>query len=140
MFFIPYQILENVKPRNAFERKEVAAAYVVKAYVFMQYTPVGNDIGLKLVDQARALEPDILEWLVVWLTAKQRIRQYFIQFSMPDKCEIEAADMLLHVKNQKASFMIKALEIYANVGRYYRHNSQLKESNKYYQIASDIVT
>lgn len=122
-----------------FEPAEIAAACTVKAYAFMQYAPVGNDVALKFADRARALQPDDLKWLCVWLTVKERVRRYLTQFSKPDESEVKAADMLLHAKNQKIAFLIKAFDTYESLGAHYRHNSQYNVSNMYYKTALDIA-
>lgn len=134
-----YQIVENVKPMNDFEPAEMATVCAIKAIVFMEYAPVGNDIGLKLADQARALQPDNLKWLAVWLTAKGRVRRYFDTLSKPEECEVEAADVLLRAQNQNVYFLNKAFGIYINLGSYYERNSQLEKSYTSHKIALDIV-
>lgn len=122
-----------------FEPAEIAAACIVKAYVFMQYAPEGNNIGLKFADRARALRPDDLEWMCVWLTVKGRVRRHSRYLIEPDEYEVKAADLLLHAKNQKVAFLINALDVYGNLGDYYRNRSQIKVSNMYYETALGIV-
>jgi len=92
--------LKNIKQINSFNRAEKAAICAVKARVFMEYPPKGNDLALKYADQARTLHSTEPEWIIIWLKAKGRVRRYYEQYKMPDDDEIDAAEILCSTKTK----------------------------------------
>lgn len=134
------QTAGNMKPADNLNQVEKSAILAVKAYVFIEYPPIGNDIALKLADQARKLCSTEPEWIVIWLLAKARVRRFFNRNKVPDESEIDAVDMLLCTKIQKSEHLIKAATIYSDVASYYSFHCNYEESNKYYKLAQDIST
>lgn len=124
---------------NALDREERAAIYAIKSSVFMEYPPIGNDIALIFAEQARKLDPDQLNWTIIWLIAKGRTRRFRDNFQLPDKSEMDAADLLLQAKNQKPEYLAQASVVYNSIASYYRRYKNYEESNKYYVITSDIL-
>ncbi|XP_025197118.1 uncharacterized protein LOC112595929 [Melanaphis sacchari] len=130
--------LKNVKQITSFNRAEKAAVCAVKARIFMEYPPKGNDIALKFADQARTLHSTEPEWIVIWLKAKGRVRRYYEQYKMPENDEINAAEMLCSTKT-KARLLIQASKLYMEVAFINKLKNNKEESNKYYKISSDIT-
>ncbi|XP_050432046.1 uncharacterized protein LOC126840397 isoform X2 [Adelges cooleyi] len=93
------EILKSIKPLSNMNRSEKAALCAIKSKVFVEYPPIGNEISLELAEQARNLNPIEVEWVNIWLKAKGRVRRFYAQFAMPDKNELEAAEILSSATN-----------------------------------------
>jgi len=130
--------LKNLKKINNFNRAEKAAVCAVKARIFMEYPPKGNDIALKFADQARTFHSTEPEWIVIWLKAKGRVRRYYEQYTIPDNNEIDAAEILCSTKT-KARLLIQASKVYMEAAFANKLKNNKEESNKYYKLSSDIT-
>lgn len=119
-------------------RAEKAAICAIKARLFMEYPPRGNDIALEFAVQARNLNSTEPEWIIVWLKAKGRVRRFYIQFQMPDEHEIDAADILCTTKSKPRS-LIQASKLYMEVAFIHKINRDIVESKKNYKISSDLT-
>lgn len=130
--------MKDVKPICSLNRAEKAAICGVKARVFMEYPPKGNDIALKFADEARNLHSIEPEWLIIWLKAKGRVRRYYNQFQMPDEIEINVAEMLCTSKT-KPRLLIQASKLYLEVAYIHKLNYNQEESYKYYKLSTDLT-
>ncbi|XP_060836483.1 uncharacterized protein LOC132919152 [Rhopalosiphum padi] len=131
------KLLKNVKEVNSFNCVEKAALCAVKAKIFMEYPPKGNDIALTFADQARTLHSTEPEWILVWLKAKGLVRRYYERFTMPDNDEINAAN--IWSKNTNARLLIQASNIYMEIAFINKLKYNREESNKYYKLSYDIT-
>jgi len=130
--------LKNIKQINNFNRAEKAAICSVKARIFMEYPPKGNDFALKFADRARTLDSTEPEWIIIWLKAKGRVRRYYEKFKMPGDDEIDAANMLCSTKT-KARLLIQASNLYMEAAFVNKLKSNQCESNKLYKLSCDIT-
>lgn len=130
--------MKNIKPINCLNRAEKAAICAVKARVFMEYPPKGNDIALKLADEACNLHSTEAEWIIIWLKAKGRVRRFYKQFDMPDEVEIDAAEMLCSTKT-KPRLLIQASKLFMEVAYCHKLKFNQNESNKYYKLSSELT-
>jgi len=128
--------LNDVKPIKNFNPAEEAAICAVKARIFMEYPPKGNDIALELADQARTLSTEH-EWLLIWLKAKKRVRHRNEPYKMPGDDEMEAAERLLSTTSPK--FFIHAYQLYKEAGFVYEMQNNLKLSKKFYKLSFDVA-
>jgi len=117
---------------------EKAAVCAVKARIFLEYPPKGNDIALKFADQARTLDSTEPKWIVIWLKAKGRVRRYYEQLAMPENDEIDCAKILSSAKTN-ARHLIKASKVYFEVAYVNKLKNNREESNKYYKLSYDIT-
>lgn len=120
-------------------RAEKAAICAVKALVFMEYPPKGNDIALQFAEQARNLHSTEPEWITIWLKAKGRVRRFYSQYQMPDDDEIDAAEILSTAKT-KPRLLIRASKLYMEVAFIHKVNRNHQESKKFYKLSSDLVS
>lgn len=132
------ELLKNIKQINSFNRAEKAAICAVKARIFMEYPPKGNDIALKFADRACTLHSTESEWIIIWLKAKGRVRRYYEQYKLPDDDELDAAEMLCSTKT-KARLLIQASKVYMEAAFVNKLKNNKDESNKYYKLSSDIT-
>lgn len=132
------KLLMNLKQINNFNRAEKAAVCAVKARIFMEYPPKGNDIALKFADQARTFHSTEAEWIVIWLKAKGRVRRYYEQYTIPYDDEMDAAEILCSTKT-KARLLIQASKVYMEAAFANKLKNNKEESNKYYKLSSDIT-
>ncbi|XP_016657442.1 uncharacterized protein LOC107882879 [Acyrthosiphon pisum] len=132
------KLLNYVKPMNNFNQAEKAAVCAVKARIFMEYPPKGNDIALELADRACTLNSVEPEWLLIWLKAKKRVRHHYEPFKMPGDDEIAKA-LYLYETQIKPKFLIHAYQLYKEAGFVNKMHNNLKLSKKYYNISSDIA-
>lgn len=124
---------------NNLNRSEKAAICAVKAKVFMEYAPKGNEIALKFSEQARNLHSTEPEWIIIWLKAKGRVRRYYDYLNkMPEKDEMDAAEMLSTTKTN-CRHLVYASKIFMEVAFHNKINKKFKESDKYYKLSSDIL-
>lgn len=130
--------MNGVKPVNTLNRAEKAAICAVKARVFMEYPPKGNDIALKFADEARNYHTTEPEWIIIWLKAKGRVRRYYFQYKMPDIEEFNAAEILSTTKT-KPRFLIQASKLFMEAGFIHKQNKNRNESNKFYKISSELT-
>lgn len=130
--------MKAIKPVKSFNRAEKAAICAIKARVFMEYPPKGNDIGLKFADHARNLNSIEPEWIVIWLKAKGRVRRFYAQFKMPDEHELEAAEMIYTAKT-KPRLLIQASKLYMEVAFVHKINYDFVKSEKFYKFSSDLI-
>lgn len=119
-------------------RAEKAAICAIKALVFMEYPPKGNDIALKFAEQARNLHSTEPEWIIIWLKAKGRVRRFYSSYKMPDDGEIDAAEILCTAKT-KPRLLIRASKLYMEVAFIHKLNKNHQESKKFYKLSSDLV-
>lgn len=117
---------------------EKAAICAIKALVFMEYPPKGNDIALKFAEQARNLHSTEPEWIIIWLKAKGRVRRYYNRYKMPDDGEIYAAK-ILSTTETKPQLLIRASKLYMEVAFIHKINRNHQESKKFYKLSSDLV-
>ncbi|XP_025425242.1 uncharacterized protein LOC112694091 [Sipha flava] len=129
------KILKNVKPVNGLNQTEKAAICGLKALIFMEYPPKGNDIGLKLAEEARILDSSEIEWIKIWLKAKGRVRRFYDMLKIPDEDEIHAADILCTKTNPRD--LIEASDLYINVASSYKQDKE--KARKYFKISSDVI-
>lgn len=101
----------------------------------MEYPPKGNDIALKLAEEARILDSSEVEWTNIWLKAKGRVRRFYDEFKIPDSDEIYAADILCTKTDPR--LLLEAAELYINVAIIYKQDEE--KSKKYFKISSDII-
>lgn len=133
------QIIKSVKIVNSFNCAEKAAVCAVKARVFMEYPPKGNDIALTFSVQARNLYSTELEWMIIWLKAKGRVRRYYDHLNiMPEKDEMDAADMLSTTKTN-SRHLVQASIIFMETAFNYKLKKNSEQSNKYYKLSSDLI-
>jgi len=104
----------------------------------MEYPPKGNDIALQFADQARNIHPTESEWIVIWLKAKGRVRRYYKQFQMPDVHEMNAAEILSASKTIP-KHVVQASKLYMEAAFIHKLSSNWEESNKYYNLSSDLT-
>ncbi|KAL5240437.1 hypothetical protein ACI65C_007847 [Semiaphis heraclei] len=131
------KLLKDVKPVNIFNGYEKAAICAVKANIFMEYPIKGNNIALEFVNQAITNSTES-EWIVFWLKAKGRARRYAEPFKMPGDDEIDAANKLRSMKSNP-EHLIKASEIFKEIGNNYKSNKNHKESTKFFKLSTDII-
>lgn len=130
----------NVKPINILSQAEKSAICALKACIFMEYPPNGNEFALKFANEARKLYSNEPQWIVIWLKAKGRVRRlYNVERSMPDNCEVEAADILCSQTNPKPIFLINACKIYHEIAIIYYIRNNKDKSQKYYKLGIDIL-
>ncbi|CAI6349312.1 unnamed protein product [Macrosiphum euphorbiae] len=132
------KLLNDIKQINNFNSAEKAAICAVKARVFMEYSPKGNDIALNFADQARALHPTEPELIIIWLKAKGRVRRYYDPTEIPGDDEIEAAESVCSIKSN-SKLIFEASQIYKEVGYIYKTKKNYKESNKFFKLSFDIA-
>lgn len=130
--------MKNIKPINTLNRAEKAAICAVKARVFMEYPPKGNDIALTFANEARNYHSTEPEWIVIWLKAKGRVRRYYFQFKMPDLDEFDAAETLSTTKT-KPLLLIEASKLFMEAGFIHKLNKNQNESDKFYKISSELT-
>jgi len=130
--------LKNIKQINNLNRAEKAAICSVKARIFMEYPPKGNDIALKFADRARTLDSTEPEWIIIWLKAKGRVRRYYEQYQMPEDDEIDAAKMLCSTKTN-ARPLIQASKLYMEAAFVNKIKNNKNESKKLYTLSCDIT-
>lgn len=116
---------------------EKAALCGVKAKLFLNYPPKGNDMALKVAEEARFLDPSEFEWIKIWLTSKGRVRRFYDKLKIPDADEIHAAD-ILQTKTTNPRFLLEAAELYINVAKYY-YDKNIEESREYFKLSSVVI-
>ncbi|KAL5240438.1 hypothetical protein ACI65C_007848 [Semiaphis heraclei] len=131
------KLLKDVKQVNIFNKADKAAICAVKAKMFMEYPIKGNNIALELINQA-ITNYNESEWIVIWLKAKGRVRRYAEHFKMPGDDEIDAANKLCSTKSNP-EHLIKASELFKEVGSVYKSINNHRESNKFYKLSTDII-
>lgn len=131
-------IQENIELVNSLTVTEIAAICAVKAKVFIEYPPKGNDIALKFAEQACNLDSTEPLWKVVWLKAKGRVRRYHNRFSMPELNELNAAKTLCSYKT-RTQFLIQAAQIYSEAGNFCKFNKMGAEASQYYSLAKYLL-
>ncbi|XP_022179430.1 uncharacterized protein LOC111040046 isoform X1 [Myzus persicae] len=132
------KLLRNIKQINSFNRAEKSAICAVKARIFMEYPPKGNDIALKFADRARILHSTEPEWIIIWLKAKGRVRRYYSQFKMPEDDEMDGAEMLCSTK-PNPRHLIQASKLYMEAAFVNKLKNNQVESKKFYKISSDLT-
>ncbi|CAI6350792.1 unnamed protein product [Macrosiphum euphorbiae] len=132
------KLLKNIKQINNFNRAEKSAVCAVKARIFMEYPPKGNDIALKFADRARTLHSTEPEWIIIWLKAKGRVRRYYEQYKMPGDDEIDAAEMLCSTKT-KARLLIQASKLYMEAAFVNKLKNNKDESKRFYNLSYEIT-
>lgn len=117
---------------------EKAAIKVIKAKVFMEYPPKGNNIALTLAEQACELHPTDTESLITWLKAKGRVRRFDSQHDMPTPNELSAAKRLSSNETEFRS-LIEASAIYSEAAfiQKLQHNNDVSKAN--YNISSELI-
>ncbi|CAI6343167.1 unnamed protein product [Macrosiphum euphorbiae] len=132
------KLLNDIKQINNFNCAEKAAICAVKARIFMEYPPKGNDIALEFASRACNLYSAEHEWIIVWLKAKGRVRRYYQPFDMADNDEMDAAKTLCSTK-LKSHILIEVSQLYKEAGFVNKIKNNYNESNKYYTLASNIA-
>jgi len=128
--------LKDVKQVTIFNKAEKAAICAVKAEIFMEYPIIGNNIALEFANEAITNSTE-LDWVVIWLKAKGRVRRYSKPFQMPGDDEIDAANMLRSTKT-KPKHLFKASELFKEIGTVYKYDNHT-ESTKYFKLSLEII-
>lgn len=129
--------MKDVKPANSLNKYEKSAICAIKCRVFMEYPPIGNDIGLTFAEQARNLHSTEPDWILIWLKAKGRVRRYKDTQQMPDEHEIDAANILSEIKGNPRT-IIQAAILYKEVAMNHKINQNPELSKQFYQLSSDL--
>ncbi|KAE9528198.1 hypothetical protein AGLY_012620 [Aphis glycines] len=132
------KLLNDVKHVKYFNQYDKAAICAVKAKIFMEYPPEGNDMALKFVNQARYLDSIEPEWIVIWLKAKGRVRRYYKKYTTPDDDEIDAANMLCTTQS-KLHILVPTIKVFEEAGFIKKITHNQNESIHFYKLASDIT-
>lgn len=130
--------MKKVKLLKNLNRAEKAAICAIKARIFMEYSPKGNDIALRFANEACNLHSTESEWIVIWLKAKGRVRRYYTQYKMPEKDELDSAEMLCTTKT-KPQLLIAATKVFIEMAFIYKLNRNQEKSNEYYKFSSDLT-
>lgn len=129
--------MKGVKPVITFNTTEKAAICAIKARVFLEYPPKGNDIALQFAKIARDYHSTEVEWIIIWLKAKGRVRRYYYQHQMPDSQEFEAANILS--QDHKPGSLIQASKLFMEAAYTFKLDKNQEKSDEYYKISSDLT-
>lgn len=130
--------MKDAKQINSLDSNEKSAIFALKAKMFLEYSPKGYKLAIQSASVARNFHPTEYEWIAIWLKAKGQKRRYFNQFRMPEKDEIDAADILCTVKTN-SSFLMQASLFYNEIAYFHKLINNGKESDQYYKLSSDLT-
>lgn len=117
---------------------EKVAIRVIKAKVFMEYPPMGNNIALKLAEQACKLHPTDIVSLITWLKAKGRVRRYNCKLQLPTLNELNAAKRLCSYDTDFQT-LIKAADTYSEAAYIHKLQYNYDTSKTYYNMSSKLL-
>lgn len=122
-----------------FSAAEKSFVCAVKAKVFMEYPPKGNEVGLNFANEALSLLPNETKWMIIWLKAKGRVRRFYNKSKTPDKDEIDTAETLSNMTTNCRS-QIQAGNLFMEVASTLQLKPQYREeSDNYYKLSSDFI-
>ncbi|XP_060870952.1 uncharacterized protein LOC132945272 isoform X2 [Metopolophium dirhodum] len=130
-------LLNDVKPVKNFNDTEKAAIYAVKARIFMEYPPKGNDIALELAERALALHY-LPEWLLIWSKAKKVVRHHNAPYTIPGDEEIDAA-LYLFKTQTKPKLLIHAYQIFKEASYINKIDKNSRQSKYFFDYSSKIA-
>ncbi|XP_029344701.1 uncharacterized protein LOC107883282 [Acyrthosiphon pisum] len=130
-------LLNDVKPAKNFNDTEKAAICAVKARIFMEYPPKGNNIALELTERALALHY-LPEWLLIWLKAKKVVRHDNAPYTIPGDEEINAA-LYLYKTQTKPKFLIHAYQLFKEAGYINNVNKNYGQSKYFFDYSYKIA-